>query len=268
MQITEHVNPKVSKATQLRLQAASDRALAEQIAVVRGWREARSSLQQWTQHASTAGPALRALGKRFRATVEGTAKQLDQRAMALTQVSLALDAAERARVPPIRSSALVAGGEDAVSVGSGGAAATSRASTALVCPLEPLARGVAGKEVSALVNALRTYSGELDGTAQEVRALGGRLASELRRELEALSSTEASIDHAVAATRGVLEAPLPGALQGQPRGAPVGSSAQSDQQGGKTGTSIKRMSAAGAQLSGKASAGEISTRPAFDLSLS
>jgi hypothetical protein len=265
------VNPQVPKATQLRLQAASDRALAEQLAVVRCLREARSCLQQWVVHASTAGPTLRALGKKFKHTVESAAKELDSRSAALMQVSSALDAAERARVPPLRatgghndeSSMSVAGGVDGTGSVSSRHSTTTRA--ALVCPLESLARGVAGKEVAALILALRTYSTELESSALDVRQLGTRLAAELRRELEGLSVTEANIEYAAEETASeVLNAPLPGSSRK--------SGAAGAVVGGKAGAgSGKRVSAASVQLSGKGSekaSGDIATRPPFDLSLS
>jgi hypothetical protein len=265
------VNPKVPKATQLRLQAASDRALAEQLAVVRCLREARSCVQQWVTHASTAGPTLRALGKKFKHTVDSAAKELDSRSAALMQVSSALDAAERARVPPLRatgghideSNMSVTGGVE------GSGSVSSRHSTAaraaLVCPLESLSRGVAGKEVAALVLALRTYSTELESSAQDVRQLGTRLAAELRRELEGLSVTEANIEYAAEETASeVLNAPLPGSSRK--------SAAAGAVTGGKSGAgSGKRVSAAGGQLSGKGgekATGDMATRPPFDLSLS
>lgn len=267
------MNPKLPKATQLRLQTACDRALSEQVAVVRCLREARSCLHQWTQHAASAGPALRGLGKKFRATVEATARELDDRASALAQVSEAMDAAERARVPPFRTSTSDGAGLDMTTTSRHSA---SGRSAALVCPLESLARGAAGKEVAALVNALRTYSTELDSSAQEVRALGNKLAAELRRELEGLSHTETSIEYAAEATTAVLSAPLPGAgsigdTANDSKAGSVGHAGKSKGTGAGVAGGVKRVSAAGAQLGsgrGQATGGDLGARPPFDLSLS
>jgi hypothetical protein len=267
VQVTESAYPKVSKSTQLRLQAAADRALSEQVAVIRCWRQARSCLEQWTAHASTVAPTLQAVGKKFKSTVDATAGELDSSTAALRQLSLALDAAECARVPV--SSRTAVGDDSSVLPGAtlmGGldSSRVSQRGAATVCPLDSLARGSMGKEVAGLVNALRIHKHDLDAMAQSVRTLGVKLSGELRRELDVLSGTEENIEHAVEATQRVLQAPLPGQQEGgeksggRPR--PTGHNAAAGGQG-----SSKRVSASGSGNDIKAS---LASRPAFDLSLS
>ena len=259
--MTELAFPKLPKSSQMRLQAAADRALAEQLAVIRCWRQARSCLTQWTQHASTVTPALRALGQRFKASVDHTARELQDKTDTLRQLLLALDTAESARVRPSASSVSA----DDCSV----ASAASNRSAPPISPLDSLVRGSAGKEVSALVSALRMHRDDLDGMAQSVRGLGSRLSGELRRELELLSTTETNVASATDATLSMLHSSLPGQQAdagtvthgkgGRVRGVAEGTAGS---------TKRAQSSSSGAGSSAKVSSQSLGERPPFDLSLS
>lgn len=288
MQITESAFPKVSKQTQARLQAAADRALSEQVAVIRSWRQARSCLSQWTEHASAAAPTLQNVSKRYKILVEQAVRDLQQKSSSLSLITQALGEAESAR---IRAGAAPAN-DDTVHLGTSsrnssfrrGGGATGAGAGAAISPLDSLARGSAGREVAALVIALRANQDELVGTAQTVSALGCTLVSELRRELDFFGHTEASLTAAANATHGVLQqSSRLGDILPQGCAAAMAVSAQEQEEallstgpasaGLRKGTRRRAAEATSSPTStkgttsGKQQATPLSNRPAFDLSM-
>ena len=199
---------------------------------------------------------LKMLGRRHRSNVEHAAEDLAALGSGLSQVVEALAAAEAVRIRPA--------GDDAsmLSVGSG----HSARSGVPIAPLDSLARGSAGKEVAALVNALRAHKDELGESAEIVRALGVKLAAELKRDLEVVGSTEGNLLFAADLSENVLESAQPepvveshGAGR-EARGTPNAAGGGSRTGGGRP----KNRAADGVA----ARPSTLASRPAFDLSLS
>jgi hypothetical protein len=246
-QMSEVAFPKLSKPVQMKLQAAADRARAEQVAVVRCWRQSRDCLHQWTAHAAATVPAFRSLGRGYRSVVERAAEEVAAQSQACAEVARVLQEAEAARVPG------AGGGQE------GGAGGAGRGGAAVsVSPMEALARGSAGPAVAALVSALRVHcgsTGTLGGGAGSgagvasmslsLRQLGQALTAELRRELEGvLRAMEAQMAGAAEANEGFLRqtAPNPSSAAGhaeggeQETGGESGSGSSSSTRGRRGGT--------------------------------
>ena len=194
--------PKLPKHAQARLQTAADRALAEQVALVRCWRQSRDCLEQWSQHAAGVAPVLRGLGRRYRSAVQLCVEELSRKEAALVQLCSALKEAEDARI----KAAPVGSDDNNNSIYS---TTSSKIGAPLVSPLDSLARGTGGREVAALVAALRLHKEDMSGAAQSVLALGDKLNTELRRELEVLEGCERNALSAAAACSEMLQSTHP-----------------------------------------------------------
>lgn len=270
VQVSELAFPKIPKPAQMRLQAAADRALSEQVAVIRCWRQARSCLSQWTEHASAVAPTLQGVSKRYRSVVEQTAQELQEKSSSLSQITQALREAEVAR---IRSTAEDPNLTDTSSRSASfrGNSSASSAAGVPISPLDSLSRGSAGREVAALVNALRASKDELADSAQVVSTLGTKLVSELRRELELFSHTEGNLTSAVDTTQRLLQSSRPGANIGgtlQEEEPPSGAASAGLRKGTRRRAAETSSPKAGPTGSRKLVATPLSSRPAFDLSLS
>ena len=261
-QTTELAYPKISKQAQLRLQTAADRALAEQVATIRCWRQTRSCLEQWVAHATRVAPTLKMLGRRHKSNVEHAAEDLSALSAGLGLISEALAQAETVRMRPgatlSSSSSFADEGSVGASMLSAGSGYAQR-NGAPISPLDSLARGSAGKEVAALVNALRAQKDGLGEAAQTVRTLGAKLAAELKKDLHVVASTEKNLLFAADLSENVLETAQPTEIQEGTDAEPAANSRKA--------SSSSRTKRAGAEnASTKTSA--LASRPAFDLSLS
>lgn len=218
---------------------------------MRCWSQTRSCLSQWTAHAARVAPTLKMLGRRHKSNVEQAAEDLATLGSGLSQVCEALAAAEAVRIRPA--------GDDAgiLSVGGG----HSMRSGAPISPLDSLARGSAGKEVAALVNALRAHKNELGESAEIVRVLGVKLAAELKRDLDVVGSTENNVIFAADLSENVLETAQPSVAQ-DGRAA----SGETASAGFRRSSSRPKRNDADGAAPPKPST--IAARPAFDLSLS
>ena len=134
------------------------------------------------------------LGKRHKSNVSKCEEDLVAISAGLGGISEALEVAEGARLRPSADESSLSG--------------TSHRAAAAVSPLDSLARGSAGKEVAALVLALRAHRGDLGEAAQSVRSLGAKLAAELKRDLDVVGSTENNLLFAADLTENILETGL------------------------------------------------------------
>ena len=156
-------------------------------------------------------PIVRSLSRKYRQLVEQAVEDLASKNNALVQVLVALSDAEDTRIKatPDDQHSLSSGNINNTSSASSRVRGNNSTSGLSISPLDSLARGSAGREVSALVNALRLHKVDLQEVAQSVRALGDRLTSELRRELEVFSRGEVQAERAAELCEELLRSTQP-----------------------------------------------------------
>jgi hypothetical protein len=190
----------------LKLQQYCDRALNEQIALVRCYHQSNNALQQWVKQATNMTSSLHLFGRKYKNIIDKEIDEIKIYYQSMKQIVSSLDEAENARImkgvvlddlqlisstptthpstiqpiqllPPPSSSS------------SSSSIVSSSSSKILVCPLDLLARGIIGPEVSSLIHTLRIHKSSLETTSDHLYHLCEKINNEVKKEMSFLWNT-------------------------------------------------------------------------------
>ena len=187
----------------MKLQQYCDRALNEQIAIVRCYHQSNNALQQWVKQATNLTSSLHLFGRKYKNIIDKVIDEIKIYYQSMKQIVSSLDEAENTRImkgvvlddlqlisstptsypstvqtiqllpPPSSSSSLV----------------SSSSSKILVCPLDLLARGIIGPEVSSLIHTLRIHKTSLETISDHLYHLYEKINNEVKKEMSFLCNT-------------------------------------------------------------------------------
>lgn len=155
----------------LRLQAAGDRAQAEQVAVVRCLVRLRSYLHQWAVNGQRVAPLLEKLGTKVKGIVLGCVGQVRELAASVRKIRDALQTAEDSRVG-VEEMESVEGVGAASGGGSGGGSSSGRSIN--IAGIDTM-KGTRDKDTKRRVTSAGVPMGGAGGTAAGVSGVTANL---------------------------------------------------------------------------------------------
>lgn len=191
----------------MKLQQCCDRALNEQIAIVRCYHQSNNALQQWVKQATNITSSLHLFGRKYKNIIDKVIDEIKIYYQSMKQIVSSLDEAENTRImkgvvlddlqvissTPTSQSSTV---QPKQLLPSSSSLVSSSSSKILVCPLDLLTRGIIGTEVSSLIHTLRIHKTSLETMSDHLYHLYEKINNEVKKEISFLCNTTDSFIYA------------------------------------------------------------------------
>lgn len=166
--INEILNtPRLSKETILRIQSASDRAKAEQMAIVRCLSANQTSLNNWAKLSTNFTPLVDQFGINMNKNLSQSIVEISKISENIKSLSISYNAAEKSRI--------------------------NGNNNTIISPLESLARGHMGEHVASLIVALRVNMEGINNIVNELNELKIKIQSNINIEIKSFDLAKKEI---------------------------------------------------------------------------
>jgi hypothetical protein len=168
--ISEILNtPRISKEATLRIQSASDRAIAEQMTLIRCLTANQSSLSNWAKLSTEFSPLVDQFGSSMNKTISQSIVEISKISENIKSLSISYNLAEKSRI--------------------------NGSNSTFISPLESLSRGHMGQDVASLIVSLRVNMDGINNIVSELNELKIKIQSNINTEIKSFDLAKKEISN-------------------------------------------------------------------------